>query len=123
MAFPTINIKTTNVTVEDQTKDVLEQKLLSLDKYLGDETDIKCDAEFEKVAPSESGPIFRVEVNLLVAGTMHRAEATQESFAEAIDEVRDELDKELRRRNKKQNTLLKKGGRKLKELMRFGRSA
>jgi len=53
---------------------------------------------------------------------MHRAEATKESFEEAVDEVRNQLDKELRRRNKKHATLLKKGGRQLKEMVRFGRA-
>lgn len=122
MPFPPITIKTSGTTVSDEQKSLLEQKLTSLNKYLGQETDITCEAEFEKVAARENGPIFRVEVNLMVAGKMHRAEATMESFAQAIDEVRDELDKELRRKHKKQNTLLRKGGRKLKQLMRFGRS-
>lgn len=122
MAFPTITIKVTNTKIADDLKNVLEQKLRSLEKFVGNETDVKCDVEFEKVAPHEKGPIYRIDVNFLVAGVLHRAEATKESFEEAIDEVRDQLDKELRRRNKKHNTLLKKGGRRLKEMVRFGRS-
>lgn len=122
MEFPTINFKFTNTETDSELQELLEQKLTSLNKYLGTETDVKCDAEFEKVAPSESGPVFRAEVNLFFAGDLYRAESTCESFSEAIDEVRDELDKELRRKNKKNNTLLRKGGRKIKQLMRFGRS-
>lgn len=122
MAFPTITTRVTNTDIAGDLKNILEQKLYSLEKFIGNETDVKCDVEFEKVAPHEKGPIFRVEVNLLVAGVMHRAEATKESFAEAIDEVRNQLDKELRRHNKKQNTLLKKGGRQLKEMARFGQA-
>lgn len=120
MTFPTPNIKITNTDVSDELKVLLERKLQPLGRYLGEETDVVCDAEFEKVTPSESGPIFRVEINLQVAGTLHRAEATLDSFEAAIDEVRDELDKELRRKHKKQDTLFKKGGRKIKEMMRFG---
>lgn len=122
MAFPTITTKVTNADISDELKDILEQKLHSLEKFIGNETDVKCDVEFEKVAPHENGPIYRIEANLFVAGVMHRAEATRESFAEAIDEVRDELDKELRRHNKKHTTLLKKGGRRFKEMIRFGQS-
>lgn len=121
MTFPQINFKITNTSVNDDLKVTLEQKLHTLEKYLGKETDVKCDAEFEKVAPSEKGKIYRVEVNLFVSGIMHRAESTQETFIEAIDEVRNELDKELRRRNKKHMTLIKKGGRKIKEWMRWGK--
>jgi ribosomal subunit interface protein len=121
MAFPTINIKVTNTKVADEIKELLEQKLHSLEKFLGNETDVKCDAEFEKIAPHEKGRIYRVETNLYVRGVMHRAEATRESFAEAIDEIRDELDKELRRRNKRANTLVRKGGRRIKEMMQLGK--
>lgn len=122
MAFPPIAIKTTNATVSEELQEALEQKFQSLEKYLGEETDVKCEAEFEKAAPSENGPVHRIEVNLFVAGVMHRAEATKETFIEAVDEVRDQLDKELRRRNKKYATLLKKGGRKIKNIMRFGQA-
>lgn len=121
MAFPTITTKVTNTTIADDLKDVLETKFGSLEKFIGDETDVTCDVEFEKVAPHENGPIYRIEANLLVAGVMHRAESTMESFEQAIDEVRDQLDKELRRRNKKHATLLKRGGRRIKDMMRFGR--
>ena len=120
MTFPTPNYKTTNANVTDALQALMEQKLAPLQKYLGEETDVICDVEFEKVAPSENGPVHRVEVNLKVAGALYRAEATLESFEAAIDEVRDELDKELRRNHKKGGTLLKKGGRKAKEMMRFG---
>lgn len=121
MTFPTVNFKSTNVDIEDKLTDLLEDKLQSLNKYLGAETDVVCEAEFEKITASGKGRIYRVEVNLQVAGTVFRAEATEENFEKAIDEVRDELDKELRRANRKRDTMLKKGGRRIKEMMRFGR--
>ncbi len=120
MTFPTINFKTTNIEVEDRLIDLLEDKLQSLNKYLGAETDVVCEAEFEKVTTSEKGSVHRLEVNLQVGGQLYRAEATEESFEKAIDEVRDELDKELRRANRKRDSLIKKGGRKIKEMLRFG---
>ncbi len=121
MTFPTVNFKTTNVELEDKLLELLEDKLQSLNKYLGTETDVVCEAEFEKIAASEKGRVHRLEVNLQVAGTVYRAEATEDNFEKAIDEVRNELDKELRRANRKRDTLFKKGGRKIKEMMRFGR--
>lgn len=114
MTFPT-NVKLTNAVVPPQLQAILEQKLVTLEKYIGDETDVVCEVEFEKVAPKENGPVHRLEINLYVAGTLYRAEATANSFEMAIDEVRDELDKEMRRNKSKRLTLLKKGGRKIKE--------
>lgn len=120
MPLPIINYKATNTELNSELQQLLEAKFTSLEKYLGDETDISCDVEFQKVAPHENGNIFRVEANLWFNGTMYRADATEDQFEKAIDEVRAELDKELRRANKKHHSLLKRGGRRLKDMMRFG---
>lgn len=119
--MPIINYKATNTQLDSVLQTLLENKLNSLEKYLGDETDINCEVEFEKVAPQENGRVHRVEVNLWLKGTLYRAEATEDQFEKAIDEVRAELDKELRRAHKKHHSLLRKGGRRIKEIMRFGR--
>ena len=79
-----------------------------------------CDVEFEKMTVQQNGNVFRMEANLEVDGKLYRAEATMDSFEKAIDEVRSELDKELRRANSKKETLFKRGGRKIKEMLRFG---
>ncbi len=115
-----IQFKATNTELLGDLQDIMEQKLHSLEKYIGDETDLKCQVEFEKVTAQNSGKIYRVEVNLHVGGQLYRAEATETTFQEAIDEVRDELDKEMRRANKKRETMLKKGGRIIKKMMRRG---
>lgn len=120
MAFPMIQYKATNTEMIGELQDILEMKFSSLEKYIGDETDVKCHVEFEKVTIQNSGKIYRIEVNLHVAGKLFRAETTETTFEEAIDEVRNELDKELRRSNKKRETMMKRGGRAIKDMMRFG---
>lgn len=120
MSFPTINFKFTNTDSDNTLKTLLTDKFESLGKFVGDETDVKCDVEFDKVTNSQSGFVHRVEANLWLHGTMYRAEATLENFEAAIDEVRNELDKELRRANDKRGSLMKRGGRKIKEMLRFG---
>lgn len=120
MAFPTINYKATNTKMEERWQELADEKLQALEKFIGDETDVKLDVEFEQVAPSQSGDIHRVEANLWLHGKLYRAEATEDSFEKAIDEVRNELDKELRRANDKRWSLIKRGGRKIKEMLRFG---
>lgn len=121
MSFPTIQFKASQVTVSDALKTLVEQKFESLEKYIGDETDVQCEVEFERVAPHQNGPVFRVEANVWLAGTLHRAEATEDSFERAVDQVRAELDSEIRNSRKKRDSMVKKGGRKLKEMLRFGR--
>lgn len=117
MSFPTINFKATNTEVDEKLQELVEQKFTTLKKHIGDESDVKCDVEFEKETAQHSGKIFRVEANLWLAGTLYRAEASEESFEMAIDEVQAELDKELRRSNDKHATLVKQGGREIKKMI------
>ncbi len=118
MSFNNIIFKNTDANVKKSLHDLVEQKLTSLEKYVGDETDVKCEVEFEKVAPHNSGDIYRVELNLWVAGKMYRAESTKSTYEAAIDLVRDELDRDLSKSHDKRHTLERKGGREIKEALR-----
>ena len=120
MAFPTIQYKATNTALDERLTVLVNQKFESLAKYVGDETDVKCEVEFEKETAQNSGNIFRVEANFFLAGKLYRAEASELNFEKSIDKVRAELDKELRRSRNKHETLIKKGGRKIKEMLKFG---
>ena len=122
MSFPTINYKLTQAEVTEHLKSVTENKLRSLEKFIGEAPTI-CDVEFERVTNHhQQGDIHRVEVNLEVNGKLFRATATADSFEKAVDEVRAELDEEMRRARGKEDTMLKKGGRRFKELLRWGRA-
>lgn len=118
-----IQYKATNIELDNNWQNLVDQKFQSLDKYIGDHTDTKCDVEFEKEtgAHHNSGKIHRVEANLFLGGRLYRAVASEESFEKAIDEVRTELDRELAKANEKRETLIKRGGRKIKEMLRLGK--
>lgn len=120
MAFPTIQYKATNIDLDDRLTTLVDQKFASLEKFVGDETDARCEVEFEKETAHQSGNHFRVEANLTIKGKLYRAEACEDSFEKSIDEVRDELDMELRHDGGKRETLQKKGGRAIKDMLRFG---
>ncbi len=120
MAFKNITYKHTNSGTNSSIHQFVSQKLAVLEKYVGNETDIRVEVEFEKEAPQKSGPICRVEVNIWVAGTLYRAETTQETFEAAVDVVKGDLDQEMRKAHTKRNSLLRRGGRMMKEMMKFG---
>lgn len=120
MSFPLIQYKATNVHIEEAWQTLIEQKFQSLEKYLG-KGEVKCHVEFEKIVSHQKGDIHRVEANLTVSGKLFRAEATEQSFELAIDKVRSELDSELAKAHQKHDTLVKKGGQKIKDLLRFGK--
>ncbi len=121
MAFPIIQFKAVNTVLEGTYQDLVEHKFASLERYMGQATDLKCEVEFEKISAKNNGPIFRVEANFYRDGTLFRADATEESFEKAIDRVRNELDKEMRRTLSKRGTLLRRGSQAIKDMMRFGR--
>lgn len=121
MAFQNITFKHTNSNTDSRMHDFVTQKLAPLSKYVAPNEEIRCEVEFEKESPQKSGPICRVEVNVWVGGTLYRAESVQQTFEAAVDVVRDDLDGEMRKAHKKRHSLLRRGSRKIKDLMRFGK--
>lgn len=115
MAFPSITYKFNGIEEAKSLADVVEQKITPLERLVSETAHVLCEVEFEKLTSQNHGRIFRVEANVNVNGNLFRAEATEESFESAIDEVRDELDKELSRAKDKQLTLDKTAGRIVKE--------
>lgn len=115
MTFPTITYKFNGIEEVKQLAEVVDQKFASLDKFIGDTTAVTCEVEFEKVTAQQHGRVHRVEANLSVKGNLYRAEATEESFEKAIDEVRRDLEQELSKAKDKHHTLDKDNGRALKE--------
>ena len=121
MTFPTIQFKATNVHMEGKWKDQATKKLSALTKFLGNQTDVSCQVEFERMTAHQSGDVCRVEANLYANGKMFRADALEHTFENAIDVVRKELERELSKAHQKHDTLIKRGRRKIKEMLRFGR--
>lgn len=120
MTQPNIQYKATNTELDTTLQSLLESKLESLQKFYTEENSVRFEVEFEKETAHQSGKHFRVEVNMHKDGELFRAEASEHTFEEAIDEVRDELDKSLRRAAKKHDTLVRRGGRAIKKMMRMG---
>lgn len=120
MSLERITFKHTGTDVRPHLQDLVSEKLQTLERFLGGKEDVICEVEFAKVAPKRNGSIYRVEVNITSGGQLHRAEATEETFERAIDEVRSELESELQRARTKRQSLWRKGARKMKDMMRFG---
>lgn len=117
MTFPNINYKFNDLPEAQALTEIFEHKCETFAKYLHGNEAVTCEVEFQKVAPQQNGQIHQVEINLTINGTLYRAVATEESFEKAIDEVRHELDKELRKAKEKQETKDKQAGRAAKEQM------
>lgn len=121
MTFPPISTKATNMTVTPELLALLDHKFLPLGKFIHEHDDAKCDIELERTAEHHSGNIYRAEVNFFNDGKLYRAESTREQIEQAIDDVRDELRRELQRVRGKKHSLVQRGRRAIKEMLRFGK--
>lgn len=118
------NLKTTNLDVPERTRIYLEQKLDSLERLIAskDLSSVKCQVELGKMTGHHAtGKIFLAEINLWNGGTLFRAVAVEESIEEAIDKAKDEIKIELGKEKDKGQSLLRRGGARLKNFLRFGR--
>lgn len=120
MSLQNFVIKQTNVTVSEKTRTYAATKFTTLEKYVAGTDVIRVEVEFEKLTIHTSAAVARIEVNITVGGALYRAEATEIAFEAAIDVARDQLDQEMRKAHKKKHSLLRRGGRKFKEMVRWG---
>ena len=88
-----MRIKATKIELTDAIRDYFQNKIDSVEKYLGDIPVINCDVEIEKsVGGQNKGEIFRAEVNLEVPHKLLRVEKTETDLYKAIDIVKDNLE-------------------------------
>lgn len=114
-----INFKATNLTLTPEILRYCREKLTHLEKLLAEDTSVFMEVEIGKTTRHHKhGEIFRAEMNLHLAGYRFRSESTTEDLYAAIDEAKDELATEIKRYRKRQSTLLRRGGRLVKNFLR-----
>ncbi len=115
------NIKATNTFLTPALTEYLEKKLARLDKFISPE-DMEatmCYAEIGKSSKHhKNGDIFVAEYNIFVGGKGLRAKKEEFDLYSAIDLVTDEMENELRSYKTKKVSLIRRGGAKIKELIR-----
>ena len=117
------SVKTTNVELNDALSRYLDEKLAHVEKFMpsGDES-VHAEVEIGKTTEHHKhGDVYRAEINLHIARKNFRAVAHGEDLYAAIDEMQDEIVREVKRYTKRKRVLQKRGGRSIKNLLRFGR--
>ena len=138
-----INITSQNIELNEALKDYIYEKFGSLDKFeenllqenyygklkrfLGKgKPKVEMWAEIEKITgegPPSKGEIFRAEAQMRFPGESIRAEATNEDVRQAINEVKDELQVQIKKYKGKRRTMYKKGARKMKKMLHMAKGA
>lgn len=120
-----IRIKATNYEMNSETTDYLASRLSHIEKLLGGDAEFaRCEVELGRDAgrPRHGEHIWFAEVQVIYpGGNRVRATNRSESINGAIDDVKAEVERQLKRERKFHIRLARKGGAWAKRLMRFGR--
>ena len=118
-----IEIYTKEIELTKKLEEYIESKINSLNNILGkNDEERKCDFRIGKNSKSHlNGKIYFAEARVETPNKAYGAKANAESINEAIDNLKDEIQTKIRRNKDKRDSLLKRGGRKIKSLLKFGR--
>ena len=115
------NIKMTNTFLTPAITDYVEKRLTHLDKFISPEEMevVMCYVDIGKTSNHhKAGDIFKAEFNLHLGGKTLRAVSEKEDLYSAIDSVNDEMAKALKSYKEKKNSFFRKGGAKIKQLLK-----
>lgn len=115
------HIKTKDFDLTPDVSRNVHEKLGVIEKYLEANGDKEILAEVEIGLVSKhhkKGDVYRAEINVQSEGELYRAVSEKGSMAEAIDDLKDQIGKVIRRRLGKKDSLFRKGGRFIKGLLK-----
>ena len=98
-----VTIKTTNLKLTPGIKKVIEEKIATLDKFIP-HVDASIEAFVEVALETrhhKKGKIYYAEANIKVPGGIVRSEAREKDIYRAINEIKDELQRLLKKYKKR----------------------
>ncbi len=116
-----INIKATNIELTPAISTYVEEKVSGLNKFIVAEDPESVLANVEigiSTKHHQSGKVFRAEINLHIAGKYLRAVSEQEDLYAAIDDMRDQIAREITSFKNKKRDLFRKGGAAIKDFIK-----
>lgn len=97
-----LNIKATNLDLDQEIKSYIEEKIGTLDKFFP--KIISGAVEVELTTHHQTGDIYRAEVNLRIPKKLIRVEKIEPNIFKAIDKVKDHLRQDILRHKSKMIT-------------------
>ena len=115
-----ITIRESKYKLDPQTEAMVEEKLATPLRLLGDKADnALLEIEVEQAPPEgRSSEPFRLVARLIVDSDVFRAEAVKPTPESAADRVRAELEAEIRKSRGRARRLLRRGGAAFKRMLR-----
>lgn len=112
------NLKGTGISITPAINDYLEKRLSGLEKWL-EGSEYILDVELGKTTQHhKSGDVFKAEANLKLEGKQMYAVVEKEDLYAAIDELKDEIGRQIISGKEKKKTLFRRGAHKIKNLLK-----
>lgn len=117
-----LNLKATNITITDDVRVYLEKRLQSLDKLISlEDPSVMIDVELGRTTRHhQSGDVFFAEINIHKGKETFRSVSDRPDLQSAIDDMREEIARELSTRKGKLISLSRRGGQFAKALLKGG---
>lgn len=114
-----INIKTTALDLTPAISEYVEKRFDAITKFFIDDTTAQIDVELAKTTNHhKNGDIFRAEIHIVAKGINTYVSSEKEDLYMAIDTVRDEVLRNVKSSNEKHRSLVRRGGAKIKNIIR-----
>ncbi len=115
-----INIKSKNFEMTPEIAEYINSKISSVEKFLqiGHEESILVEVEVEQSKHHKKGEVYRAEANVSVKGKLFRGDSTDYDIRTAIDNVRDQIDEQIKKKKTKKFEMYEKGSRLIKNILR-----
>lgn len=114
-----INTKATGISLTPSISEYVEKKVNMLEKFFSGLNDVLVNVEVGKITKHhKSGDVFRAEIQVVADGQTYYAVVETEDLYAAIDEVKDEIVRELTSKRKRTARLFRRGSAKIKDLLK-----
>lgn len=116
-----INIKTTNIDLTDAISDYIDKKMAQVERHIKSKGSIPIvDIEIGKTMKGKNADdeLFKAEINIQVGGRLYRYDALEHELYAAIDKMKDEIIREIRKDKEKRRDFFRRGALKMKNIIR-----
>ena len=117
-------IKATNYVMTPDVSAYLDIRLAALEKLVDpDDESVRCEVEIGRDAGKKqhSDHMWYAEIRIIAAGVNVYAKNRAETVNAAIDDVKEEAQRQLRHNKGKKFASMRRAGKKVKDWMRFGK--
>lgn len=114
-----INIKATNMELTDSVRNHVNKHLLRIEKFLKKGTDVKAYVEVAKTTNHhKQGDVYRAELNIEIAGNKFYSFSEKEDLHKSLDDVRNEIIRQIKSSKDRKQTLFKRGATSVKKMIK-----